>query len=120
MIDNRGYILFGYHVDEKKLNDLLEEKFEELEEKYNEEPESDTQLSYISDPMRGIDGYFGIILCEEDLDFDQDGPFEIPTDLSRQADAMHKFANEDPDIYNAVLACASCSVPKLLFAVVKS
>lgn len=131
MIDNYGFMLLGWQIDQEKLDEVLEHTnipngkytindFDSFLEEYSywmEEPESH-KVVYIPDSMFGQTGYFGVLVHAEDLEEDQDEAYVIP-EKDEYMEILMDFINNNKELYSKVQECASRPEPKYMFAICK-
>ena len=128
MIETTAYILFGYEIDEKKLNELLPGESSESglptrDEFYDNflfSCKEHDDLQYILDVYFGKRGFFGHILDEEDTMGDQDDAFIIPDNHQESLNKINHFASTYPELFKLIISCATRKEPKMMLVIQKS
>ena len=95
-LDNHTVVIYGWKVDG---NEKVEEFENKLDEAYEDWWDEFIDEYFIADSMMGNYIYFGAILADYDVEWDDDPEVIITDELSKSATAKYnKFISEHPEI----------------------
>ena len=96
MIDNHTVVLYGWKVDGREKVSELENKLDEVYEDWWDEFINEY---FIADSMCGNYMYFGAILADYDVEFDDDPEVIIDDNLIKTSTAKYNnFITEHPEV----------------------